>query len=404
MIKGRYILVAAVAVIVLAIAAGFYFFHAAKAAPVAVTNTAVNSAGTSGDASVNSIGGAKGVANTGGVASANAATSSTAATSGSTTSALVVPVAALQTASTAPMPIGTDQFTVSLDASSTGEVATDLVTQGFVQSASQFTSAYNPKSLSSGARAYVQPGAYKLSTSMTASQVATVLKGKPYEKWVVIPEGLRKEEIASLLQGALGWTTKQKNEWINVDTASTTTSDYLEGVYFPDTYLIPVSESTSDVAKRLISKFNEEFAPYLPLANQQNIKWTTVVTMASIIQREAANDGDMPLIAGILWNRLDQNMPLDVDATIQYIRGNTGKGWWAPITTADKQIDSPYNTYMYKGLPPHPISNPGLPAIEATLSPASTTCLYYLHDNNGVIHCADTYAEQQQNVATYLQN
>ena len=202
------------------------------------------------------------------------------------------------------------------------------------------------------------------------------------------------------MKAALGWTSAQEKKWITADT--TTDPNYIEGVYFPDTYLIPVAESPADTANRLIAMFNQVFAPYLAEFNAQNIKWTTGLTLASIVQREAANDADMPLIAGILWNRLNAGMPLDVDATLQYARGNTGAGWWAPITTADKAIDSPYNTYTSKGLPPHPISDPGLPAIDAVLHPATTDCLYYLHDNQGMIHCAVTYAEQEANVQTYL--
>ncbi len=290
--------------------------------------------------------------------------------------------------------IGTDGFIVGLNGTSTDKVASDLLDQGFIQDKDGFIKAFNSPN--------VLPGAYKLSKDFSVSDVAKALKGKPYMKWVVVPPGLRKEEIATLLQNALGWTASQKKKFITVDT--TANSDYIEGVYFPDTYLIPVAESTSDVAKRLISKFNENFSGYITGFNAENIKWTTALTMASIVQREASGSADMPLIAGILWNRLDQGMPLDVDATLQYLRGDVGKGWWAPISTADKKIDSPYNTYMHKGLPPHPISNPGIAAIEATLNPTKTDCLYYLHDSSRVTHCAATYDEHLQNIETYLKN
>ncbi len=235
---------------------------------------------------------------------------------------------------------------------------------------------------------------------MTVSQLDRVLHASPYMKWVVIAPGLRKEEIAALLAKTLGWTFKEERAWISTDTA--TDPNFIEGVYYPDTYLIPTAEAPAETAKRLIAKFNENFAPYLPQFTAQNIKWARALTLASIVQREAANDADMPLIAGILWNRLNQNIALGVDATLQYARGNTGNGWWAPISVADKQIDSPFNTYKYKGLPPHPISNPGIPAIEAVLNPTVTNCIYYLHDKNHVIHCAITYAEQQANIQKYL--
>ena len=219
---------------------------------------------------------------------------------------------------------------------------------------------------------------------------------------VVIPEGLRKEEIGAILMKDLGWTVAQEQEWINVDTNSN--PNYFEGVYFPDTYLIPRKEAPANVAHRLQAAFEAKFAPYSVEALKQNIKWTTALTIASIIQREAAGPSDMPLISGIIWNRLGQKMRLDIDSTVQYARGNTGKGWWAPITPLDEKIDSPYNTYLYNGLPPHPISNLGLDAISASLNPASTSCMYYLHDSSGTIHCANTYQDQITNISTYLNN
>ncbi len=97
-------------------------------------------------------------------------------------------------------------------------------------------------------------------------------------------------------------------------------------------------------------------------------------------------------------------MPLEIDATIQYARGKSPTGWWAPITPDDIQnIDSPYNTYKHTGLPPTPIASPGLDAITAVLRPEDTDCLYYLHDNNRQIHCAVTYAEHKENIKEYLQ-
>jgi UPF0755 protein len=291
-------------------------------------------------------------------------------------------------------PMETERFAVPPEANAIDQVADSLAEQGFIKNKDAFKIAFTSKELT------INPGGYKLSKEMSVSQIAEALRQKPYMKWVVIPEGLRKEEIAALLCDALGWTQNQKNLWITTYTKMK--FDNIEGVYFPDTYLIPVDESPIDVASRLIAKFNEKFAVYLPEFNSQNIKWTTGLTLASIVQREAANDAEMPLIAGILWNRLNQSMALNVDATLQYVRGDIGNGWWAPITVADKQTESPYNTYKNKGLPPHPICNPGIPAIEAVLTPAQTDCLYYLHGKDGQVHCSKTYEEHQENIEQYL--
>jgi UPF0755 protein len=149
--------------------------------------------------------------------------------------------------------------------------------------------------------------------------------------------------------------------------------------------------------------FDEKFAPYIGQFAEQNIVWTTGLKLASIIQREAAGKDDMPLIAGIIWNRLNDGMNLEIDATVQYARGKTDTGWWAPIKAEDiKNINSSYNTYKNKGLPPHPIDNPSLAAIEAVLHPVETDCLYYLHDNNRRIHCVKTFKEHQANIEKYL--
>lgn len=246
----------------------------------------------------------------------------------------------------------------------------------------------------------IRPGGYRVSKSMNAFELARAIGGPPPFVWVTIPEGLRKEEIADILGEKLGWDDARKTQWITRDTA--TDSDRVEGVYFPDTYLVPKDEPTEDVARRLSAHFEEKFAPYAKEAVAQNIKWTTALKLASIVQREAAGTNDMPLVAGILWNRLEKGMKLDVDATLQYARGETERGWWAPSTRSDKTIESPYNTYRTKGLPPTPISNPGLDALAAVLHPQKTDCLYYLHDPDGAIHCAKTYAEHQRNIEKYL--
>jgi UPF0755 protein len=239
-----------------------------------------------------------------------------------------------------------------------------------------------------------------MSKAMSVWEVAGIFSGEPYMRWVTIPEGLRKEEIADILARELGWSDGEKQEWLTKDTAMQ--NDYVEGVYFPDTYLIPVDESPLDVANRLRAKFEEKFAQFSSDALKQNIKWTTVVKVASLIEREAAGKDDEALIAGVIWNRLLIGQKLDLDATVQYARGKTDAGWWSPIKPADKAIDSPYNTYKYKGLPPHPISNPGLTALSAAVRPEKTACLYYLHDKDKKIHCAVTFEEHQRNIETYL--
>jgi UPF0755 protein len=284
----------------------------------------------------------------------------------------------------------------------------------------------------------IEPGGYRISKSMSAWKIANVLAEEPYMKWVVIPEGWRKEQIAELLADTLDWTDQEKSSWINTYTSMK--FDEVEGVYFPDTYLISKDEELLQVADRLRARFNEVFTQYLLEANKQNIKWPTLLKIASLVQREAAGKSDMNLIAGILWNRLLNNQKLEIDVTVQYARDTRLaynndpcedpdgyardpkndlffnskllqpsveyigiEDWWTPIGGSDtRSIDSLYNTYLYAGLPPHPISNPGISAIEAVLYPEDTDCFYYLHDREGNIHCSTTYEEHQANIEQYL--
>ncbi|MDP2929985.1 MAG: endolytic transglycosylase MltG [bacterium] len=276
----------------------------------------------------------------------------------------------------------------------TTELIPKLKEQGYIRNEKAFEFALRRRG------GEIEPGGYKISKSMSAWKIAKILTSEPYMKWVVIPEGLRKEQIAEILATELGWSEQEKSDWITKFTAMK--YDYIEGVYFPDTYLIPIDETGLEIAERFIDKFNEEFAPYAEKFAAQNIKWTTALKIASLIQREAGSKDDMPLIAGIIWNRLLKGMKLEIDATLQYARGNAGDGWWAPINVADKKIDSPYNTYLYSGLPPHPICNPGINAIDAVLNSTKTECIYYLHDSNKQIHCAKTYAEHKTNIEKYL--
>lgn len=281
-------------------------------------------------------------------------------------------------------------FVVPVGASYLGTI-NELKKQDFIKSTWIFSLVMHGK---------IQPGAYKISGNMNVFDLTRVLSGSPYMKWVTIPEGLRKEEVAELLASHLNWSTSTKTDFINAP--KTLNWELNDGLFFPETYLFPSDETGAQIAQRMRNKFNDEFNPYSSDFAKQNIKWTTAVKLASIIQREAAGKSDMNLIAGILWNRLDQNIPLDIDATIQYARGVPGN-WWPKLKNGYQDVNSSYNTYKNAGLPPGAISNPGMDAILAVLNPQKTNCLFYIHDNNRQIHCAVTYAQHQANIAKYLQ-
>lgn len=246
-----------------------------------------------------------------------------------------------------------------------------------------------------------EPGGYRLNRRMTAFDVAKKLAGKPDLVWVSINACLRKEQIGEILAEELEWDRQELEKWNAVYESDY--PEYFEGVYYPDTYLLPRDESGDKIASRFIARFNEVFAPYAQRYLQQNIRWVTGLKIASLIAREAAGSQDMRLISGIIWNRLDIGMPLQIDATMQYTAGKRPDGsWWGTIDIDEKLKDSPYNSYLYKGLPPTPICSPNIEYIEAVLEPEETDCLFYLHDYNGQIHCSVTYEEHLEKIDQYL--
>ena len=247
----------------------------------------------------------------------------------------------------------------------------------------------------------IKPGGYRLNRNMWALEVFKKINGKPDLVWISYSSCLRKEQVGEIIASELGWNTQELEKWNNVYT--NTSPEYFEGVYYPDTYLIPVDESGDKIAQRLINRFNEKFAPLAEGYINANIRWVTGLKIASLIAREAAGKSDMKLISGIIWNRLDKGMALQIDATMQYTLGKNSEGkWWGSIDLKEQKNDSPYNSYLHKGLPPTPICSPNIDYIEAALEPEETDCLFYLHDHFKQIHCAVTYEEHLQNIKKYL--
>ncbi|KKT32646.1 MAG: Aminodeoxychorismate lyase [Candidatus Woesebacteria bacterium GW2011_GWB1_44_11] len=247
----------------------------------------------------------------------------------------------------------------------------------------------------------VKAGGYRLSQDMNAWAVMKKITGNADLVWFTESFCVRREQLGEYLADALNWNDSQLVSWNSF--YKNLGSDYFEGVYYPDTYLIPLDETPEAVAQRFINNFNQKMSPLLPQFADKNIKWTTGVKIASLIAREAAGAKDMKLISGIIWNRLETGMRLQIDATMQYTLGKNENGkWWGSVNIAEKKSDSPYNSYLNEGLPPTPICSPGIDAIEAALNPETTECLYYLHDVYKEIHCAKTYKEHLANIDKYL--
>lgn len=241
----------------------------------------------------------------------------------------------------------------------------------------------------------IQAGDFRLSPSMKATEVAQELTHGSLDVWVTILEGWRNEEVALKLAQDL---SIPEQEFLALAQ---------EGYMFPDTYLIPREASASAVVNIFEENFNNRVTGDMVQAiNEQGLTFEEGIVLASLVEREGRTADDRPIIAGILLNRLREGMPLQVDATLQYVLGYQSgeKTWWKKsIYNDDKTINSPYNTYQISGLPPAPICNPGLAAINAVAYPTETDYFYYIHDPQGMAHYAMTLDEHNENVATYLQ-
>ncbi len=249
----------------------------------------------------------------------------------------------------------------------------------------------------------MKAGEFKFEPHRTQEEVlrALVDGGAQIAVWVTIPEGFTAKEIARVLADrGLGneaaFARIFAHESIDVAGAHTST---LEGYLFPDSYLVPTDADPPHVVKI----FTDAFRLRLPRdararARSLGLTVPQVVTLASLVEREAKVDAERPLMAGVYYNRLRLHMPLEVDATIEY----TFPHHKTVITYADLAIDSPYNTYKYAGLPPTPIANPGGPSLEAAFHPKASSYLYYVYAGNGRSAFARTLAEHNANVARYL--
>lgn len=214
-----------------------------------------------------------------------------------------------------------------------------------------------------------------------------------------IVEGWRKEQVAEAFQKKLNWTDEERYAFAEMLQCTFETS---EGTLFPTLYTVPKDSRPEDVKELMQNIYDAKIASStIAIASSTPLNMDRILVIASLIQREAAGKKDMNIVSGVIWNRILNDMSLDIDATLQYVKGDE-KNWWPKIQSKDKFIDSPYNTYMYKGLPPHPISNPGIAAIAAAMNPAETSCMYYLHDRYGRIHCSKTYEGHKQNINWYL--
>jgi len=241
----------------------------------------------------------------------------------------------------------------------------------------------------------IQAGDYRLSPSMSSYEIAKELTHGTLDRWITIIEGWRKEEIADKIAAEFNIPAIEIINNAN------------EGYLFPDTYLIPKEATAGGVISILMNNFENKYNDEL----RNEIKRLGLteeegLILASIVEREAQFDKDRQEVASILLKRFNAGIGLDADATVQYALGyqTDQKTWWKKgLTIDDLNINSPYNTRKFAGLPPTPISNPSLSSLMAVANAnPETPYLFYLHDLNGKAHFARTLQEHNENVDKYL--
>ncbi len=253
----------------------------------------------------------------------------------------------------------------------------------------------------SGAESRIQAGQYELSPAMSTAEIIKQLLQGPNEVWVTIPEGMRKEEIGEKFISAFGLKDQKA---IDFRSEFRTLTKDKEGYLFPDTYLFEKTTTAAKVVNYLTNTFATK-------TKGMDIDYETII-VASLLERETFTDEEKPTVVAIIYKRLDAGWPLQIDAAVQYAVTNsrlnnsntvTLDEYWKELVKSDLEIKSAYNTYKKTGLPPTPISNPGLASLKAAASKGVETDYYfYLHDSKGQIHYATTLEEHNANVRKYL--
>jgi uncharacterized YceG family protein len=252
----------------------------------------------------------------------------------------------------------------------------------------------------------LKPGVYELRKDMPYSDVLTKLTQGPPKRVlnITVPEGRARSEIAPLVKaaGISGDYLKAsvRAPALNLRRYRAPRRATLEGFLFPATYELKLNADATALVTRQVEAFKQSFAKVdMSYARKKNLTPYDIVTIASMVEREAQVARERPLIASVMYNRLKRGMPLGIDATIRYATGN----WTRPLRMSELRTASPYNTRTRRGLPPGPIGNPGLSSLQAAARPARTNYLFYVvkPDRCGEHAFSSTDAQFQRDVAKY---
>jgi UPF0755 protein len=261
--------------------------------------------------------------------------------------------------------------------------------------------------------ASLEAGDYELRRNMNMREIAQALQKASFEEVVVtIPEGWRAEEIADkltaegIMDGSEFLATVRQGVGVNHPLlADRPPGASYEGYLFPDTYRLPLNATPEDLISRMLDNMASKLpADAVAQAAALGFSFFEILTVASIVEREAVVPGERSTIASVYLNRLNQGMYLQADPTVQYAMGyqtDTGQWWKTPVTLEEySQVNSPYNTYLNGGLPPGPIANPGAASMLSTLQPSQTAYLFFMGCGGEGAHVfAEDFDSHQANVA-----
>jgi peptidoglycan lytic transglycosylase G len=299
---------------------------------------------------------------------------------------------------------GGQQIRVSVPRGASLDQIAELLERRGIVSSSFF---FQARARLAGRSGDLKPGSYKLREGMSYSAALDALeKGTPPNIVVLtIPEGRSRREVARLVDGQLEGSylkATRSSPALNPRRYRAENARNLEGFLFPATYELKKDRPMSALVEQQLSAFRQHFEQVdLRYARKKNLTPYDVLIIASLVEREAVLPKERPLIASVIYNRLKQDMPLGIDATVRFVTGN----WNKPLRNSELANPSPYNTRLNPGLPPGPIGNPGIDSIRAAARPARTDYLFFVvkPGGDGAHAFASSDAEHQRNVERYNQ-
>lgn len=249
----------------------------------------------------------------------------------------------------------------------------------------------------------IKSGAYDLPKGLSALELLRLLQGGPKRQIaenqvkVTVPEGLTIQQASLLFPDPAAYIEAASD--LDLVLKLGIDAKTLEGFLMPDTYFFDEQPSEREVVERMLSQFQQQYARLLEgTPATPGMGMLEVVTLASLVEEEAKVEEERPIVAAVMLNRLKKKMPLQMDSTLQFVLGKYGQR----LLDTDKAVDSPYNTYVNAGLPPGPISSPGVSSLRAAMRPASVEYLYFVSNADGKTHTfSKTLSEHEKAVARY---